>query len=163
MAYDQQGLVFAVTTEDGVIKLYDVRSYEKGPFTTFDVESRMNGQPNTFTSLQFSYDGRKLVATMPRQVLLLDAYDVRPCLLSPRSVSTPDTLQTSSGESWRRFDTRRDHMLLKVRKMSAGDSFMPRQTSRRVTLCTSSHWRTAHRARTACCSTRHSARTTCTW
>ena len=67
-----------MSTEDGMIKLYDVRSYEKGPFTTFEVESRMGGQPNTFTSLQFSYDGRKLIATTPRQVLLLDAYDVRP-------------------------------------------------------------------------------------
>jgi len=109
MAYDQQGLVFAVSTEDGVIKLYDVRSYEKGPFTTFDVESRMSGQPNTFTSLQFSYDGRKLVATMPRQVLLLDAYDVRyfPPPPIPSSLSIPHhRLQTASGQSWRRVESR---------------------------------------------------------
>lgn len=32
-----QGLVFAVATESGVIKLYDVRSYDKGPFDTFVV------------------------------------------------------------------------------------------------------------------------------
>lgn len=32
-----QGLVFACATESGVVKLYDVRSYDKGPFDTFVV------------------------------------------------------------------------------------------------------------------------------
>ncbi len=32
-----QGLVFACATESGVIKLYDVRSFDKGPFDTFVV------------------------------------------------------------------------------------------------------------------------------
>jgi hypothetical protein len=32
-----QGLVFAVATESGILKLYDVRSYDKGPFDTFVV------------------------------------------------------------------------------------------------------------------------------
>jgi len=32
-----QGLVFAVAATAGVIKLYDVRSYDKGPFDTFNV------------------------------------------------------------------------------------------------------------------------------
>jgi hypothetical protein len=32
-----QGLVFAVAASAGVIKLYDVRSYDKGPFDTFNV------------------------------------------------------------------------------------------------------------------------------
>jgi COMPASS component SWD2 len=144
MAYDQQGLVFAVSTEDGVIKLYDVRSYEKGPFTTFDVESRMSGQPNTFTSLQFSYDGRKLVATMPRQVLLLDAYDVRyfPPPPIPSSLSIPHhRLQTASGQSWRRVESRRDGTRLKAWANVGGKKYATakRQNSRRVTFCTSSH------------------------
>ena len=36
-SFDQQGLVFGVGTESGMIKLYDVRSYDKGPFDTFVV------------------------------------------------------------------------------------------------------------------------------
>lgn len=32
-----QGLVFAVASESGTIKLYDVRMYDKGPFDTFTV------------------------------------------------------------------------------------------------------------------------------
>ncbi len=37
---DQQGLVFAVATESGIVKLYDLRSYDKGPFDTFAVRGR---------------------------------------------------------------------------------------------------------------------------
>jgi len=32
-----QGLIFCVATDSGVLKLYDIRSYEKGPFDTFTV------------------------------------------------------------------------------------------------------------------------------
>jgi hypothetical protein len=35
-----QGLVFAVATESGIVKLYDVRSYDKGPFDAFTVGVR---------------------------------------------------------------------------------------------------------------------------
>lgn len=41
-AFDEQGLVFAVAADSGIIKLYDVRSYDKGPFATFAV-----GNPST--------------------------------------------------------------------------------------------------------------------
>lgn len=40
---DQQGLVFAVATESGIVKLYDLRSYDKGPFDTFAVRERGRG------------------------------------------------------------------------------------------------------------------------
>ena len=36
-AFDQQGLVFCIGSDSGVLKLYDVRSYDKGPFDTFTV------------------------------------------------------------------------------------------------------------------------------
>jgi len=35
--FDQQGLVFAVGTDGGVIKLFDAAQYAKGPFETFVV------------------------------------------------------------------------------------------------------------------------------
>ncbi|KAL9261517.1 ANTHESIS POMOTING FACTOR 1-like protein [Drosera capensis] len=35
VAYEQQGLVFAVSMEGGAVKLFDSRSYDKGPFDTF--------------------------------------------------------------------------------------------------------------------------------
>lgn len=41
---DQQGLVFAVAVESGVLKLYDLRSYDKGPFDTFLVGRRRGAE-----------------------------------------------------------------------------------------------------------------------
>jgi hypothetical protein len=35
-----QGLVFAIGTDSGILKLYDVRSYDAGPFATFVVSQR---------------------------------------------------------------------------------------------------------------------------
>ncbi|XP_010489247.1 PREDICTED: uncharacterized protein LOC104766973 isoform X2 [Camelina sativa] len=35
VAYDQQGLVFAIAMEVGAVKLFDSRCYDKGPFDTF--------------------------------------------------------------------------------------------------------------------------------
>lgn len=37
VAYDQQGLVFAVGLDNGIIKLFDAGNYEQGPFETFTV------------------------------------------------------------------------------------------------------------------------------
>jgi hypothetical protein len=36
-AFDEQGLVFAVGAERGVIKMYDARKWSMGPFTSFPV------------------------------------------------------------------------------------------------------------------------------
>lgn len=38
-AFDQQGLVFAVGADAGVIKLYDAAGYTKGPFETIVVSA----------------------------------------------------------------------------------------------------------------------------
>lgn len=35
-----QGLIFCVGVDSGVLKLYDIRSYDKGPFDTFVVCSQ---------------------------------------------------------------------------------------------------------------------------
>ncbi len=40
----RQGLVFGVGSESGVIKLYDVRSYDKGPFDTFVVSASIRSK-----------------------------------------------------------------------------------------------------------------------
>ena len=37
VAFDQQGLVFAVGLDKGLIKLYDANQYDKGPFENFVV------------------------------------------------------------------------------------------------------------------------------
>ncbi|MEW5305329.1 MAG: hypothetical protein WDW38_005630 [Sanguina aurantia] len=71
---DQQGLVFAVGTESGVLKLYDVRSYEKGPFTQFVVQEELNS-PSCFADIKFSNDGKMIMAVVDGKVYLLDAFN----------------------------------------------------------------------------------------
>ncbi|KAL1531624.1 Protein ANTHESIS POMOTING FACTOR 1 [Salvia divinorum] len=72
VAYDQQGLVFAVAMEGGAIKLFDSRSYDKVcPFDTFLV----GGDTAEVCDIKFSNDGKSmLLTTTNNNVYLLDAY-----------------------------------------------------------------------------------------
>eukprot|EP00270_Netrium_digitus_P009756 TRINITY_DN2988_c0_g1_i1.p1 TRINITY_DN2988_c0_g1~~TRINITY_DN2988_c0_g1_i1.p1 ORF type:complete len:409 (+),score=87.56 TRINITY_DN2988_c0_g1_i1:30-1229(+) len=71
VAYDQQGLVMAVSMEGGVVKLFDVRGYDKGPFDTFLV----GGDNSEITSMKFSNDGKMmLLCTSGSRTYVLDAY-----------------------------------------------------------------------------------------
>ncbi|KAI5665491.1 hypothetical protein M9H77_15344 [Catharanthus roseus] len=71
VAYDQQGLVFAVAMEGGAIKLFDSRSYDKGPFDTFLV----GGDTAEVCDIKFSNDGKSmLLATSNNNIYVLDAY-----------------------------------------------------------------------------------------
>ncbi|CAI0455064.1 unnamed protein product, partial [Linum tenue] len=71
VAYDQQGLVFAVAMEGGAIKLFDSRSYDKGPFDTFLV----GGDTAEVCDIKFSNDGKSmLLTTSNNNVYVLDAY-----------------------------------------------------------------------------------------
>ncbi|KAG6486350.1 hypothetical protein ZIOFF_054920 [Zingiber officinale] len=71
VAYDQQGLVFAVAMEGGAIKLFDSRSYDKGPFDTFLV----GGDTAEVCDIKFSNDGRSMVLTTTNNnIYILDAY-----------------------------------------------------------------------------------------
>ncbi|XP_031501111.1 protein ANTHESIS POMOTING FACTOR 1 [Nymphaea colorata] len=71
VAYDQQGLVFAVAMEGGAIKLFDSRSYDKGPFDTFLV----GGDRAEVCDIKFSNDGKSmLLTTTNNHIYVLDAY-----------------------------------------------------------------------------------------
>ncbi|XP_057834917.1 protein ANTHESIS POMOTING FACTOR 1 [Cryptomeria japonica] len=71
VAYDQQGLVFAVAMEGGAIKLFDSRSYDKGPFDTFLV----GGDTAEVSDIKFSNDGKHmLLTTTNSHIYVLDAY-----------------------------------------------------------------------------------------
>ncbi|GMH41127.1 hypothetical protein BSKO_09037 [Bryopsis sp. KO-2023] len=71
--FDQQGLVFAAAADCGIIKLYDMRAYDKGPFDTFVLEEENCGQV-PFGSLMFSNDGQKILAVVESRVYVLDAF-----------------------------------------------------------------------------------------
>ncbi|KAJ6852788.1 WD repeat-containing protein 82 isoform X2 [Iris pallida] len=71
VAYDQQGLVFAVAMEGGAIKLFDFRSYDTGPFDTFLV----GGDTAEVCDIKFSNDGKSMVLTTTNNnIYVLDAY-----------------------------------------------------------------------------------------
>mmetsp|Transcript_26980 Transcript_26980/g.58990 ORF Transcript_26980/g.58990 Transcript_26980/m.58990 type:complete len:322 (-) Transcript_26980:297-1262(-) len=73
-SFDQQGLVFAVATESGILKLYDVRSYDKGPFDTFIVQEEANS-PIPFGDIKFSLDGKYMLAVAEGRLYVLDAFN----------------------------------------------------------------------------------------
>lgn len=74
VAWDEQGLVFCVGAESGVIKLYDARNYSAGPFNAFAVEAEKNSSA-LFSSLRFSLDGKALLAVVEGRVYALNAFE----------------------------------------------------------------------------------------
>ncbi|KMS98188.1 hypothetical protein BVRB_4g095150 isoform A [Beta vulgaris subsp. vulgaris] len=98
VAYDQQGLVFAVAMEGGAIKLFDSRSYDKGPFDTFLV----GGDNAEVCDIKFSNDGKSmLLTTTNNNVYVLDAYaGEKRCgfSLEPSSNTTIEATFTPDGQ-----------------------------------------------------------------
>ncbi|KAL3678072.1 hypothetical protein R1sor_021028 [Riccia sorocarpa] len=104
VAYDQQGLVFAVAMEGGAVKLFDVRSFDKGPFDTFLV----GGDTAEVSGMKFSNDGKlMLLSTTSNRIYVLDAYtgtqlhcfrrDPSPAGLSLEASFSPDGQFVLSG------------------------------------------------------------------
>lgn len=76
-AYDPQGMVFGITCGPDIVKLYDARSYDKGPFGTFHVTLPVKGNKTSieWSGMKFSPDGNDLLLYTENRVLLLDAFD----------------------------------------------------------------------------------------
>ena len=70
--YDPMGVIFAVALGENEIKLYDTRSYDKGPFSTFSLHAETELYWN---SLSFSPDGTSILLTTPQGLILLDSFD----------------------------------------------------------------------------------------
>lgn len=72
-AFDPDGLIFGVGMDSNVIKLYDLRTFDKGPFSTFTLDQEIDCD---WTGLKFSPDGRYILITTNGSVMrLLDAFD----------------------------------------------------------------------------------------
>lgn len=70
--FDPDGLIFAAGINSDMIKLYDLRSFEKGPFSNFKINNE-NGFE--WTGLKFSPDGRFiLISTNGSMIKLVDAF-----------------------------------------------------------------------------------------
>lgn len=75
-AYDPEGLIFAVGINSECVKLYDLRSFDKGPFVTFD---QVQEKECDWTGLKFSRDGKTiLISTNGSVIRLMDAFNGTP-------------------------------------------------------------------------------------
>jgi len=71
VSFDPQGLIFCIATAVNTIKLYDLRSYDKGPFSSFV----LNQNPVEWLGLKFSSDGKYLLlSTTNGLIFLVDSY-----------------------------------------------------------------------------------------
>jgi len=70
--YDPQGLIFATASANNTVKLFDNRSYDKGPFSTFQVP---HIRPVEWASMKFSPDGKYvLLAANENVIFLVDSF-----------------------------------------------------------------------------------------
>jgi COMPASS component SWD2 len=71
-SFDPEGLIFAVALGGNQIKLYDVRSYDNGPFSTFSV---CHGQEMQWKNMSFSNDGKTILLSSPQGIITIDSFD----------------------------------------------------------------------------------------
>lgn len=78
VSFDPEGLIFATAMSDQsarAVRLYDMRSYGKGPFATF----QLSGAPVVFHHLSFSNDGKTILLPSTSDAIeLIDAFDGNP-------------------------------------------------------------------------------------
>jgi len=75
-SFDPEGLIFAVGVNNDSVKLYDLRSFDKGPFITFKFG---NEKDNEWASLKFSPDGRTImICSYGSAIKLVDAFHGSP-------------------------------------------------------------------------------------
>ncbi|KAI8885845.1 WD40 repeat-like protein [Backusella circina FSU 941] len=77
-SFDPQGLVFATAASKNIIRIYDSRHYEKGPFSTWQIEDPDFGPAGfpEWTSMKFTADGKHIViSTVSDRIYVLDAFD----------------------------------------------------------------------------------------
>lgn len=73
-AFDPEGLIFGAGIGNEVIKLYDLRSFDKGPFNTFNIGCKDTGYE--WTGMKFSPDGKSiLIMTNGPIMRMVDAYN----------------------------------------------------------------------------------------
>ncbi|XP_063713618.1 WD repeat-containing protein 82-B-like [Symsagittifera roscoffensis] len=71
-AFDPEGLIFAAGINSEMIKLYDLRSFDKGPFSTFRLQQ---DKACDWTGMKFSNDGKMiLISTSGSIIRLVDAF-----------------------------------------------------------------------------------------
>ncbi|CAI4224519.1 unnamed protein product [Auanema sp. JU1783] len=72
-AFDPEGLIFGAGINNEHIKLYDLRSFDKGPFMTFQVGKELDNAE--WTGIEFSPDGKLIMLnTNSDYIKIVDAF-----------------------------------------------------------------------------------------
>lgn len=99
--FDPEGLIFAVGINSEFVKLYDLRSFDKGPFNAFKLP--YNKDVN-WTGLKFSPDGKQICITTDANTLqTLDSFIGTPLhsfTTSPSTGSLSNSVQISCEASY---------------------------------------------------------------
>uniref|UniRef100_A0A915IJT3 Anaphase-promoting complex subunit 4-like WD40 domain-containing protein n=1 Tax=Romanomermis culicivorax TaxID=13658 RepID=A0A915IJT3_ROMCU len=73
VSFDPEGLIFAVGVNSECVKLYDLRSFDKGPFNTFKLPQQ--DKDCDWTGLKFSPDGKTImISTSGNVIRLIDSF-----------------------------------------------------------------------------------------
>lgn len=72
-SFDEQGLVFCVAAETGIVRLYDARKWSSGPFASFTVEAERKSNA-VFSVIRSSLDGKRLMAVVEGRIYVMDAF-----------------------------------------------------------------------------------------
>ncbi|CAI2351175.1 unnamed protein product [Caenorhabditis sp. 36 PRJEB53466] len=105
--FDPEGLLFAAGLDNNTVKLYDLRSFDKGPFSSFPVANETDLE---WTAMRFSPCGKYiLICTNGNQLFLLDAFSgvIRHALSEHQNIQklpllasfTPDSSHIMVGSS----------------------------------------------------------------
>lgn len=71
--FDPEGLIFAVGINSEYVKLYDLRSFDKGPFNAFKINQHIKDV--NWTGLKFSPDGKQIcITTDANSLITLDSF-----------------------------------------------------------------------------------------
>lgn len=76
VSFDPEGLIFAVGINSQSVKLYDIRSFDKGPFATF---KQLHEKECDWTGMKFSPNGKAiLLSSNGSTIRLIDAFRGHP-------------------------------------------------------------------------------------
>jgi COMPASS component SWD2 len=117
-AYDQEGVVFGVYTDDHLIRMYDARNYQDGPFAKFSLYDtsilsvldphlarrqvpNLNAMKLHALDIKFSPDGNQLLVATNRSVFLhLDAFEGHLLhMFTNHEAATPTVNQPQGGST----------------------------------------------------------------
>ncbi|CAG0917990.1 unnamed protein product [Notodromas monacha] len=72
-AFDPQGLAFGIGAEDRIFRLFDLRSFDSGPFIEFTLENEFD--ESSWHDVKFSPDGKFLAVSTSTKLLIVDAFN----------------------------------------------------------------------------------------